>query len=43
MVYHREIAIEFNHCDPAGIVFNPLFFAFFDDATSMLIAAAGWP
>lgn len=26
MVYHREIAIEFNHCDPAGIVFYPRYF-----------------
>jgi len=24
--YHREIAIEFNHCDPAGIVFYPRYF-----------------
>ena len=35
--------IEWGDCDPAGIVFNPRFFAFFDDATAMLIAAAGWP
>jgi 4-hydroxybenzoyl-CoA thioesterase len=35
--------IEWGDCDPAGIVFNPRFFAFFDDATSMLIEAAGWP
>ena len=34
--------IEWGDCDPAGIVFNPRFFAFFDDATSQLIAAAGW-
>ena len=35
--------IEWGDCDPARIVFNPRFFAFFDDATSMLIEAAGWP
>ena len=35
--------IEWGDCDPAGIVFNPRFFAFFDDATAMLIGAAGWP
>ena len=23
MIYHRSIPIEFNHCDPAGIVFYP--------------------
>ena len=26
MIYHRQIRIEFNHCDPAGIVFYPRYF-----------------
>ena len=26
MIYHRAIQIEFNHCDPAGIVFFPRFY-----------------
>jgi 4-hydroxybenzoyl-CoA thioesterase len=26
MSYHRDIAVEFNHCDPAGIVFYPRYF-----------------
>lgn len=26
MSYSRDIAIEFNHCDPAGIVFYPRYF-----------------
>jgi len=26
MIYARDIRIEFNHCDPAGIVFFPRFF-----------------
>ncbi len=26
MIYTREIRIEFNHCDPAGIVFYPRYF-----------------
>ncbi|MDN5786665.1 thioesterase family protein [Pseudorhodobacter sp.] len=26
MPYHRVIQIEFNHCDPAGIVFYPRYF-----------------
>ncbi len=26
MAYDRTIAIEFNHCDPAGIVFYPRYF-----------------
>ena len=26
MIYHRAIRIEFNHCDPAGIVFYPRYY-----------------
>lgn len=26
MIYSRSIRIEFNHCDPAGIVFYPRYF-----------------
>lgn len=26
MIYHRAIPVEFNHCDPAGIVFYPRYF-----------------
>jgi 4-hydroxybenzoyl-CoA thioesterase len=26
MIYRRPIQIEFNHCDPAGIVFYPRYF-----------------
>jgi 4-hydroxybenzoyl-CoA thioesterase len=26
MSYRREIQVEFNHCDPAGIVFYPRYF-----------------
>ncbi len=35
--------IEWGDCDPAGIVFNPNFFAFFDHGTTMLYEAAGFP
>ncbi len=35
--------IEWGDCDPAGIVFNPNFFRFFDHCTTMLYEAAGWP
>lgn len=35
--------IEWGDCDPAGIVFNPRYFAFFDHGAARLIAAAGWP
>lgn len=26
MIFHHPLRIEFNHCDPAGIVFYPRFF-----------------
>ena len=26
MEYHRQIRVEFNHCDPAGIVFFPRYY-----------------
>lgn len=35
--------IEWGECDPAGIVFNPNFFSYFDHATTMLYEAVGWP
>ncbi len=36
----RPITIEWGHCDPAGIVFNPRFFEFFDWSTAVLVEAA---
>ncbi|HEY5379152.1 MAG TPA: thioesterase family protein [Pseudolabrys sp.] len=38
--YRREIKIAWAHCDPAGIVFNPRFFEFFDTNTWGLFEAA---
>ncbi|WP_172297317.1 thioesterase family protein [Pseudoruegeria sp. HB172150] len=35
--------IEWGDCDPAGIVFNPNFFRWFDHCTTLLYEAAGWP
>lgn len=35
--------IEWGDCDPAGIVFNPNYFSFFDHCTALLYEAAGWP
>ena len=35
----RELTIEWGHCDPAGIVFNPRFFEFFDWSTAVLFQA----
>lgn len=36
----RHLTIEWGHCDPAGIVFNPRYFEWFDAATAALFARA---
>jgi 4-hydroxybenzoyl-CoA thioesterase len=36
----RRIEIEFGDCDPAGIVYYPNYFRFFDNATAGLLSAA---
>jgi 4-hydroxybenzoyl-CoA thioesterase len=36
----RRLTVEWGHCDPAGIVFNPRFFEFFDWSTALLFQAA---
>jgi 4-hydroxybenzoyl-CoA thioesterase len=36
----RKLTIEWGHCDPAGIVFNPRFFEFFDWSTARLVHVA---
>lgn len=38
-VLRRQLTIEWGHCDPAGIVFNPRFFEFFDASTWLLFEA----
>ena len=38
--YTREFEIAWAHCDPAGIVFNPRFFEFFDTSSWGLFEAA---
>jgi 4-hydroxybenzoyl-CoA thioesterase len=38
--YSRKLTIEWGHCDPAGIVFNPRFFEFFDWSTAQLVNVA---
>lgn len=35
--------VEWGDCDPAGIVFNPQFFRWFDHGTTMLYEATGMP
>ena len=39
-INQRQFAIEWGHCDPAGIVFNGRFFEFFDWGTWWLFEAA---
>lgn len=36
----RRLTVEWGHCDPAGIVFNPRYFEFFDWSTALLVRAA---
>jgi 4-hydroxybenzoyl-CoA thioesterase len=38
-IYRRQLTIEWGHCDPAGIVFNPRFFEMFDASTWLLFEA----
>jgi 4-hydroxybenzoyl-CoA thioesterase len=39
-VFRRTFRIQWAHCDPAGIVFNPRFFEFFDTNTWLMFEAA---
>ena len=38
--FTRRLTIEWGHCDPAGIVFNPRFFEYFDWSTARLVHEA---
>jgi 4-hydroxybenzoyl-CoA thioesterase len=38
--FRRQLTIAWGDCDPAGIVFNPRFFEFFDASSWMLFDAA---
>lgn len=37
----RSVHVEFGHCDPSGIVFNPNYFIWFDFSVHALLAKAG--
>ncbi|MCH8532013.1 MAG: acyl-CoA thioesterase [Saccharospirillum sp.] len=43
LVNRHTRTIEWGDCDPAGIVFYPRYFAYFDDCTGRLFALAGYP
>ncbi len=37
----RDVAVGWGHCDPAGIVFYPNFYQWFDEASHALMAKLG--
>jgi 4-hydroxybenzoyl-CoA thioesterase len=39
-IFRRTLTIEWGHCDPAGIVFNPRFFEMFDASSWQLFEMA---
>ncbi|MDY0206580.1 MAG: thioesterase family protein [Pseudomonas sp.] len=42
LLNRRKVTIEWGDCDPAGIVFYPRYFSFFDASTAQLFAVAGF-
>lgn len=40
IINRRQLTVAWGDCDPAGIVFNPRFFEFFDTSTWLLFEAA---
>jgi 4-hydroxybenzoyl-CoA thioesterase len=43
LINKRTVRIEWGDCDPAGIVFFPRYFAFFDASTAAIFEAVGLP
>lgn len=41
VINRRRIRVEWGHCDPAGIVFYPQYFAWFDACTAYLFESVG--
>lgn len=40
-VNRRGVTVEFGHCDPSGIVYNPHYFAWFDSSVHALLESGG--
>ncbi len=40
LISRRQLTIEWGHCDPAGIAFNPRFFEYFDHSSWLLFERA---
>jgi len=43
LVVTQRIRVDWGHCDPAGIIFNPNYFAWMDAGCHNLFKAAGVP
>ena len=43
LINKKKIRVEWGDCDPAGIVYYPRYFAYFDNCTAALFEAAGLP
>jgi len=41
LINKRILSVEFGHCDPSGIVYNPNYFIWFDHAIHALFASGG--
>jgi 4-hydroxybenzoyl-CoA thioesterase len=42
-VHRKQILVEWGDCDPAGIVYFPRYFEYFDACTNALFESAGLP
>jgi 4-hydroxybenzoyl-CoA thioesterase len=42
-VHRKQIRVEWGDCDPAGIVYFPRYFEYFDACTNALFESAGLP
>ena len=40
LVNHHQVTVEWGHCDPAGIVYFPNYFTYFDSSTNALFLRA---
>ncbi len=38
----QRIRVQWSHCDPAGIIFNPHYYVWMDQATHQLLQACGF-
>lgn len=42
LIASQRIRVEWSHCDPAGIIFNPNYYIWMDHGGHALLAAAGF-